>query len=255
MPAEMTAEAAAALRAPFSRKEIGKLPKLTCKDCSSRHCGNAKHQKTKCNVCGNYISPAHTHLDYVGHATVTSRLHSVDPAWSWEPLAFAENGLPLNDSLGGLWIKLTILGVTKLGYGDSGTKRGADAVKETIGDAIRNAAMRFGVGVDMWGAKGDVRNDDENEDDDAGRVIGAPPKAVTKEQLDEIRGLWEELGFGGDANYDQRIKLTKDLLKIQNIDSTSDLLEAEAHQLLKVLRRRVAETKRKPKADPSAVTE
>lgn len=253
MTAEMTAEAAAALRAPFSRKEIGKLPRITCKDCSNRHCGT--HKKVKCKDCGNYMTTAHLHLDYVGHATVTSRLHSVDPAWSWEPLAFAENGLPLTDSLGGLWIKLTILGVTKLGYGDSGTKRGADAVKETIGDAIRNAAMRFGVGVDMWGAKGEPRHDDDSEDDDAGRIIGAPPKAITKEQLDEIRELWDQLGFSGEANYDQRMKLTKDLLKIQNIESTSDLLEAEAHQLIKVLRRRVAETKRKPKAEASAVTE
>jgi len=49
----------------------------------------------------------------------------------------------------GLWIKLTVLGVTRLGYGSvDGPK--ADAVKELIGDAIRNAAMRFGVALDLW---------------------------------------------------------------------------------------------------------
>jgi hypothetical protein len=48
------------------------------------------------------------------------------------------------DRAGNLWIKLTICGVTRLGVGD-----GKNA-KEVIGDAIRNAAMRFGVALDLW---------------------------------------------------------------------------------------------------------
>jgi hypothetical protein len=48
---------------------------------------------------------------------------------------------------------LTIAGVTRLGYGHADGKQGPDAVKETIGDALRNAGMRFGVGLDLWGAK------------------------------------------------------------------------------------------------------
>jgi hypothetical protein len=49
-----------------------------------------------------------------------------------------------------------------LGYGDAAGKKGPNAVKEAIGDAIRNAAMRRGVALDLW-AK-------ENIADTGGRV-------------------------------------------------------------------------------------
>lgn len=102
------------LRKPFDPKVIGQIPK-----------GGIK-------------------LDYVGHAAVTDRLLTVDPEWTWEPVALDERGLPQYDNAGGLWIKLTIGGVTRLGYGDGPNP------KERIGDALRNAAMRFGVALDLW---------------------------------------------------------------------------------------------------------
>ena len=37
---------------------------------------------------------------------------------------------------------------------------GGDAIKEVIGDALRNAAMRFGAALDLW-HKGDLHGDDE----------------------------------------------------------------------------------------------
>jgi len=101
-------------------------------------------------------------LDYVGHAAVTQRLLEVDPEWSWEPLAVGADGLPAFDPVGGLWIRLTVCGTSRLGYGDAQGKKGPNAVKECIGDAIRNAAMRFGVALDLW-AK-------ENIADTGGRV-------------------------------------------------------------------------------------
>ena len=112
----------AKLREPFPPEQIGKLPK-----------GGAT-------------------LDFVGHGYLTARLLDVDPLWTWEPLAYDSDGLPKFDSQGGLWIKLTVCGVTRLGYGDA---RGPNAVKECIGDALRNAAMRFGAALDLW-CKGDL---------------------------------------------------------------------------------------------------
>ncbi|RIH58094.1 hypothetical protein D3C59_37375 [Streptomyces sp. SHP22-7] len=41
-------------------------------------------------------------------------------------------------------------GMTRLGYGHAGDKTGGDAIKEIIGDAIRNAGMRFGMALDLW---------------------------------------------------------------------------------------------------------
>lgn len=169
----MDEKTAKQLREPFPADRIGKLPKLTCGACRSskyKQCEN--HVKTRCNTCGNWISPAHTHLDYVGHADITDRFLEVDPEWDWEPvnrdvdqqilLAAIQTGNPdivdkvINsappklDSNGGMWIRVTIAGVTRLGYGDAGGKNGADAVKVAIGDGLRNAGMRFGAGLDMW---------------------------------------------------------------------------------------------------------
>lgn len=110
----MDAQQAAELRKPFAPNVIGKLPK-----------GGAE-------------------LDYVGHAATTDRLLAVDPSWTWEPLALDEHGLPALDGKRNLWIRLTVCGVTRIGVGDG------MSAKECIGDAIRNAAMRFGVALDLW---------------------------------------------------------------------------------------------------------
>lgn len=122
------------LRKPFDSKVVGTLPKPYKKD----------SPKGTCDECGGYHGLPAVHLDYIGHAAVTDRLLSVDPLWTWEPVALTEQGLPAYDNAGGLWIRLTVGGVTRLGYGD-----GPDP-KQRIGDALRNAAMRFGVGLDLW---------------------------------------------------------------------------------------------------------
>lgn len=114
-----------ALRKPFPESAVGKLPR------------------------GN------TQLDYVGHAAVTDRLLAVDPTWTWEPMGVSEAGLPLFlvDDKGqpsALWIRLTVKGVTRIGVGTLAGSRGLDPYKELISDAIRNAAMRFGVALDLW---------------------------------------------------------------------------------------------------------
>lgn len=157
----MDAKIAARLREPFPSEQVGQLPRVTCSDCSDRSTRCTKHERSKCSDCGAYVSTAHIHLDYVGHADVTSRLLEVDPDWTWEPLATDDHGLPVfdtdsNDRPVGLWIRLTVGGVSRLGYGSCPSSQG-DAVKVLIGDALRNAAMRFGVAVDLW-AKGDRKD-------------------------------------------------------------------------------------------------
>jgi hypothetical protein len=109
-----------ALRAPFPKEQIQKLP------------------------------TGGLQLDYVSHAWVTDRLLQVDPLWTWEPVAFDESGLPKFDENGGLWIKLTVCGVTRYGYGEPQGRDKFDAKKGCIGNSLRNAAMRFGVGLDLW---------------------------------------------------------------------------------------------------------
>lgn len=140
------------LRTPFPPSLINKLPKGTK---AQNQCPDS--EKINCKVCGGWHHPRIAHLDYIGHAAVTARLLDVDPAWTWEPLALDDKGLPAFDEIGGMWIRLTICGVTRLGYGDAQGKVGANAIKEIIGDAIRNAAMRAGVALDLW-HKGELIN-------------------------------------------------------------------------------------------------
>lgn len=140
MSNELTQEALKKLRAPFESHQISLLPKP--KDRNA--------QKGWCDECKSYHGLPAVHLEYVGHAALTDRLLEVDPMWSWEPLAIGPDGLPRLDGDGGMWIKLTVCGVTRLGYGDAQGKTGPNATKERIGDALRNAAMRFGCALDLW---------------------------------------------------------------------------------------------------------
>jgi len=139
------------LRQPFPPNQISKLPKPIKKDAP----------KGKCAECGGWHGLPAVHLDYVGHAALTDRLLDADPAWTWEPLAMSPDGLPVLDPMGGMWIKLTVCGVTRLGYGDADGKSGGNAIKELIGDALRNAAMRFGAALDLW-HKGDLHADEDD---------------------------------------------------------------------------------------------
>jgi hypothetical protein len=138
------------LRAPFPPNQVSKMCRSTKKD-------NAKGVCPKCK--GWHGLPA-IQLDYVGHAALTDRLLSVDLLWTWRPVAVGANGAPMLDGDGGMWIELTVCGVTRLGYGDAQGKTGGDATKERIGDALRNAAMRFGCALDLW-HKGDLHKDDD----------------------------------------------------------------------------------------------
>jgi len=160
------------LRKPFGPHQIGKLPKPTKEQ--TKEVKDNFRAGIRCQVCGQWHHPKVVHLDYVGHAALTDRLLDVDPNWNWGPLAFDPiEHLPLFDKSGGLWIKLTVLGLTRLGYGHAPSKTFQDQgarEKEVIGDALRNAGMRFGMALDLW-HKGDLhRNDDPPKEDDK------PPK-------------------------------------------------------------------------------
>jgi hypothetical protein len=142
-------EQAQALREEFPPEQVGKLPK------------------------------AGVELDYVGHGAVTHRLLDVDPEWNWEPVAWDEYGEPrfVRTSDGHpirLWIKLTVAGVTRLGVGSCMPKQ-FDAEKVLIGDAIRNAAMRFGVALDLW-IRGHAEDDEKVSANDTRQ---APERAKT----------------------------------------------------------------------------
>ena len=171
----------ALLRKPFPPNQISQLPKGTK---AQNSC--PANEKKNCNICGGWHHPQIIHLTYVGHAALTDRLLDADPLWTWEPLAL-KDGLPAFDESGGLWIKLTVCGHTRIGYGHavaSEYKEIGSREKEVIGDALRNAAMRFGAALDLW-HKGDLHLDDEGD-----------PAYIDEKQLgsivDMILARWPE---------------------------------------------------------------
>jgi hypothetical protein len=153
----------AILRKPFDKSQVGKLPR-----------GGIQ-------------------LDYVGHANVTDRFLAADPEWTWEPMAFDERGLPLfsegTDQFGKplkqLWIRLTILGVTRPGVGDGKSE------KECIGDALRNAGMRFGVALDLW-SKEELESQHDTTAPLQKPTIDPPSPEEPSIQIDEDLGKKKE---------------------------------------------------------------
>lgn len=165
------------LRQPFPPHQISKLPKESKAQAEERRADRTKG--VSCQICGGWHHRNAVHLDYVGHAALTDRLLNCDPQWSWEPVAFRD-GLPAFDETGGLWIRLTVCGVSRLGYGHASVKPQMDAgarEKEVIGDALRNAGMRFGAALDLW-HKGDLHLDDKDDEDDDQKSAKNSPRAV-----------------------------------------------------------------------------
>lgn len=202
--AEAAADKLALLCVPFPESEINKLPK------------------------------AGIQLDYVGHAAVTQRLLEVDPFWHWEPMAYDEYGAPLikfNDRTGyTMWIKLTVCGVTRLGVGSvEGNK--ADIEKQLIGDALRNAAMRFGVALDLWKkdethSAGSRRSRSNSEPSQAKQFKS---KGITEKQMNYMLVLFGQIGI---ENKTDRLEYVRGIVGRADIESSKDLTMAEAKKLI-----------------------
>lgn len=255
--AQMTAEKATALRKPFPKQSVGILPKPYKKDSPKGQCGE----------CGGYHGLPAVHLDFVGHAAVTDRLLTVDPHWTWD---FAEvdpaTGLPsLRHSIDpdhNLWIRLTICGVTRIGVGDG------SSMKERIGDAIRNAAMRFGVALDLWAKENLVEfaqaaRQPADPIDGMGSRVTPPPAAPPASPVNHDAQPSYDPGSGQpmlppDAPMEEKTrkqmfaelgKVTKDEdeqrrgignIIGREITSRKDLTEAEGRQVIDKLKQRRA---------------
>jgi len=200
----MDADKAAALRAPFPPSAVGKLPKPY----------QANSQKGTCKECGGYHGMPAVHLDYVGHAATTDRLLQVDPGWSWEPLANEANGLPALDSKGNLWIRLTVAGVTRIGVGDG------KSAKECIGDAIRNAAMRFGVALDLW-AKEDLH--EGRSPIPVASELPPAPRQVSDPAAAEARGELRQLLVAKDIPLGEALVMFRAAHEGDDLPTTTDV--------------------------------
>ena len=242
----ITPEQALALRKPFPAESVGKLPKpVRSGDPDKGKCVAGSKYSADGHYCGGYHARS-MHLDYVGHAATTDRLLTVDPDWSWEPFALDDAGLPALDRGGNLWIRLTICGTTRIGVGDG------KSAKECIGDAIRNAAMRFGVALDLW-AKEDLvefaqaaahRQGSPTSPTSPASPRPVPPPVditasldgevmVTAEQTELLKALMADLNLDGKAMLKAACAITG-----RKITSATDLTEIEADLVIAELNAR-----------------
>lgn len=169
----MTTDIDKRLREPFPPDRVGKLPKPYQKNAEKGHC----------NECGKWHGLPALHLDYVGHGAITERLLDVDPDWNWEPLAL-EDGVPRIVNRGGtmeLWIRLTIGGRTRIGVGTCPNDQ-FDAAKVLIGDALRNAGMRFGLALDLW-----IKGDDQEPEQTQSRSSGQRRSSRSNRQTQQAQ--------------------------------------------------------------------
>lgn len=121
-----------------------------------------------------------TTLDFVGHADITRILIEIDPLWSWEPVAWGEDGRPAINVVNGvatMWARLTIHGKSVLGVGSVRHDK-MDVDKELIGDFLRNAAMRFGISLNLW---------TKNEWEDLGGTPKIAPKGALPQRPQVVK--------------------------------------------------------------------
>lgn len=234
---KVTASPLEKLREPFPEHQISKLPKPTKKQTDEVK-ADFKNG-IRCKLCGAWHHPDVVHLDYVGHAAATDRLLDADPQWSWEPLSFTEAGLPAFDANGGLWIRLTVGGVTRLGYGNAAQKPNQDPgnrEKEVIGDAIRNAGMRFGMALDLW-HKGDLHAAEE-VDAAASEKPSKEPGGMPDDAFTDLTKLIDESGISAQS-----------LCKRFKVDSLRALSSDQYQECVNGLKGEIAKKAKQPAGD------
>jgi len=146
-----------------------------------------------------------TSLDFVGHADITRILIEIDPHWRLVPIAW-ENGRPavniVND-MATMWFEMTLLGQARLAIGTA-KANSMDLDKVLYGDALRNGAMRFGIGLSLW-TKQEWNDLNHYEQAPAPKPVvkqtgtaakkASPTTPLSQEQIDQFRAACEKVGL------------------------------------------------------------
>jgi len=167
-----------------------------------------------------------TSLDYVGHADITRILIEIDPHWRLVPMAW-ENGRPavniVND-MATMWFEMTLLGQARLAIGTA-KANSMDLDKVLYGDALRNGAMRFGIGLSLW-TKQEWEDLDHHTPAPAPRPAAkpsakpagkaSPTKELTEEQIAQFKAACDNVGLN-----------IVDVIAHAGIDANRPLIEAD----------------------------
>ncbi len=103
------------------------------------------HQITK-------VNKGYGPIDTVNHAVITDRLNEVCPGWTMSKPEFLEvDGKDGQKHVMAVLCSMTIGSVTRWEIGEvEHPSTYGDEAKKAMSDWIKRAAMRFGVGIDLW---------------------------------------------------------------------------------------------------------
>lgn len=130
------------------------------------------------------LPKGNAYLDFVGHADITRILIEIDPHWRLVPINW-ENGRPSVHVVNGMatmWFEMTLLGQARLAIGTA-KENSPDLDKVLYGDALRNGAMRFGIGLSLW-----TKQEWDDLDHYTQAPAPAPKKAAAKSEPAETVG-------------------------------------------------------------------
>lgn len=196
-------------------------------------------------VLNNYAVPdpkivgklpkGNTQLDFVGHADITRILIEIDPHWRLVPIAW-ENGRPavniVND-MATMWFEMTLLGQARLAIGTA-KANSMDLDKVLYGDALRNGAMRFGIGLSLWTKQewNDLDHYQQSSPPITNKTIGnrptdakpiaksSPTSPLSVEQIAQFQAACEKAGLDMEevivqAGIDERALVEADLVPLR----------------------------------------
>lgn len=183
-------------------------------------------------------------LDYMGHAEVTLALLDCDPLWTLEPTAIdPATGGPTIGRQGDrfvMWAWLTVCGHRRLCVGTCEARK-ADPEKELVGDAMRNGAMRFGIGTKLW-SKADSADPagsgpgggyerKATRAPSASTTAATSANAITDAQMKKLMACMNEHGL---VERVSRLTFTSEAIG-RTVETAKDLTRAEAAKVIDAL--------------------
>jgi Rad52/22 family double-strand break repair protein len=167
-------------------------------------------------------------VEYVEWHTVADLLDRVAPTWS-----HAVRGIVQIGDMVAVTAAITIDGVTREGVG-TGTADNETGIKKAEHDALKRAAIKFGIARDLYQRESEVI-----EREGAGPQAGDMPRdplaksmadLVTPKQLGMIRALAREAGIDADEECQQVARCRTEELSKKAASSFIDHLKGLQHE-------------------------
>lgn len=182
-------------------------------------------------------------MSYISHGLITERLNDTDPSWLSRHVAtHAYTGPDGMLHCAGVEIEVTIGGVSRVEAGGPQRQDGfANEIKNAYSDALKRAAMRFGVALGMWETLVDAEGDEDYHPEGVPEQPAAPtePKPARPTPIRQgaahgqtwLQAIHAAATGKVEGEVHQRAKALAE--SVYGVPSMRDLSEDQAHRLRK----------------------